>query len=288
MSGTTGMPLQTLDVSGTRRVPFVRLVRTEARKLVDTRGGLWLLGISSGLLLLVFGIVLLVSGLSSSSPTAHDWLSILTIPVAMLVPVLAITIVTQEWGQRTAMTTFCLEPSRLRVVLAKLVSVTILGVATIALALVLVPVGNVLGAGLAGSTTVWNITTSDIVIALMTQVLYLLMGFGLGLLLLSSPGALAIYYVYGWILEGGVIIPGIMYVLWIATGWGHSLFPWISMRIAMLPFGVDDSTRFELAANGVSLDTGLLGVAHIAVSVLIWVGLPLGFGIWRVLRAELK
>ncbi|HWU20018.1 MAG TPA: ABC transporter permease [Nocardioides sp.] len=282
------LPLRTLDVSGTRRVPFSRLVRTESRKLVDTRGGLWLLGISSGLLLLVFGIVLLVCGLSSSSPAARDWLSILTIPVAMLVPVLAITIVTQEWGQRTAMTTFCLEPSRLRVILAKLVSVTILGVATILLALVLVPVGNVLGAGLAGSTATWNITTSDIVIALLTQVLYLLMGFGLGLLLLSSPGALAIYYVYGWILEGGVIIPGIMYVLWIATGWGHSLFPWISMRIAMLPFGIDDSTRDDLASHGLSLDTGALGIAHIVTSVLLWVGLPLGLGMWRVLRAELK
>lgn len=284
----TSTPIRTLDVSATPRVPFARLVRVESRKLVDTRGGIWLLGISAGLLVLVFGIVLLVSGLSGSSPKAHDWLSILTIPVAMLVPVLAITIVTQEWGQRTAMTTFALEPSRLRVILAKLVAVTILGVATILLALVLGAVGNVLGAALSGSTTDWNITTSDVVIALLTQVLYLLMGFGLGLLLLSSPGALAIYYVYGWILEGGVIIPGIMYVLWIATGWGHSLFPWISMRIAMLPFGVDDSTRSELASNGLSLDTGGLGIAHIVTAVVLWVGLPLGFGIWRVLRAELK
>lgn len=284
----TTTPLQALDVSATRRVPFVRLVRTESRKLVDTRGGIWLLGISTGLLVLVFGIVLLVSGLSGSSPTASDWLAILTIPVAMLVPVLAITIVTQEWGQRTAMTTFALEPSRLRVILAKLVAVTILGVSTILLALVLGTLGNVLGAALSGSTTTWNITTSDIVIALLTQVLYLFMGFGLGLLLLSSPGALAIYYVYGWILEGGVIIPGIMYVLWIATHWGHSLFPWISMRIAMLPFAVDGSTRDELASNGLSLDTGALGIAHIVTSVVLWVGLPLGFGIWRVLRAELK
>ncbi len=283
-------PSQSLDVSGTPPVPFARLVKVEWRKMLDTRAGLWLLIISAGLLALISGIVLLVVALADvTPPTANDWLNIMTIPVSMLVPVMAITIVTQEWSQRTAMVTFALEASRLRVVLAKLVAVMALGAATIALAAVLGLVGNVVGAAIAGTDADWNVTVGAFGWALATQVLYLLMGFGFGLLLLSSPAALALYYVYVWILEGGVIIPGIMYVLWFSFDWAQSLLPWISMRLSMLPFQLgDDDVRSIEQDLGATLDTGALGIARVLTSVLIWVGLPLLLGTWRLLRAEVK
>lgn len=283
-------PQPTLDVSSTPRVPFGRLVGVEWRKMLDTRAGRWLLGITAGLLALVFAVVLLIVVLADASPpTANDWLNILTIPVSMLVPVIAITIVTQEWSQRTAMVTFALESSRLRVVLAKLLAVLALGAVTILLALALGLVGNVLAAAAAGVDPDWNVTAGALFWALATQVLYLFMGFGFGLLLLSSPGALALYYVYVWILEGGVLIPGIMYILWIAFDWGQSILPFLSMRIAMLPFQLGDEDARSLETDlGATLDTGALGLAHVATSVLIWVGLPLVLGTWRLLRAEVK
>ncbi|KRA38134.1 MULTISPECIES: ABC transporter permease subunit [unclassified Nocardioides] len=283
-------PQFTLDVSGTPRVPFGRLVRVEWRKMLDTRAGIWLLGITAGLLALISAIVILIVALADvSPPSATDWLNIMTIPVSMLVPVIAITIVTQEWSQRTAMVTFALESSRLRVVLAKLVAVMALGAATIVLAAVLGLVGNVVGAALAGTDANWNVTVGAFGWALTTQILYLLMGFGFGLLLLSSPGALALYYVYVWILEGGVIIPGIMYVLWIAFDWAQAIMPWISMRLAMLPFQIGDGDAQDLQGEfGLKLDTGALGIAHVITSVLIWVGIPLLLGTWRLMRAEVK
>ncbi len=161
--------------------------------------------------------------------------------------------------------------------------------ATILLALVLGLIGNILCAAIAGTDASWNVTAGTFGWALATQVLYLLMGFGFGLLLLSSPGALALYYVYVWILEGGVIVPGIMYVLWIAFDWAQSILPWISMRIALLPFQVSDADARSLENDlDVTLHTGGLGLAHVIVSVLIWVGLPLLLGTWRLLRAEVK
>jgi ABC-2 type transport system permease protein len=42
MSATA--PMQTLDVSGTPRVPFTRLVSVELRKALDTRAGRWFTG----------------------------------------------------------------------------------------------------------------------------------------------------------------------------------------------------------------------------------------------------
>ncbi|MBM0125124.1 ABC transporter permease [Pimelobacter simplex] len=283
-------PQLTLDVSSTPRVPFGRLVLVEWRKMLDTRAGRWLLGITAGLLALLSAVIMLVVALADiSPPTANDWLNIMTIPVSMLVPVMAITIVTQEWSQRTAMVTFALEASRLRVVLAKLLAVMALGAATIVLALVLGLVGNVIGAGIAGVDAEWNVTASVFVWALATQVLYLLMGFGFGLLLLSSPAALALYYVYVWILEGGVLLPGIMYVLYFTMDWAQSILPWISMRLAMLPYQLSDADARSFESDlGFSFDTGALGLARVLTSVFIWVGLPLILGTWRLLRAEVK
>lgn len=278
----------TLDVSSTARVPFGRLVTVELRKMTDTRAGRVLLMVTAGLLALLFGLVLLIVALTDSGrPSASDWINILSIPVSMLVPVLAITIVTQEWGQRTAVVTFALEPSRLRIVLAKLIAVIALGVLTVLFALLLGVVGTPLGASLAGEAADWNATAGDVGWTLLTQVLYLLMGFGFGLLLLNSPAAVAVYYVYVWILEGGVIAPGILYVLWIAFDWGQSLIPWISMRIALLPFqlGGDEG---DFSGLDVDLGTDGLAIARLVVSILIWVGVPLLLGTLRVLRAELK
>jgi len=278
----------TLDVSGTAPVPFGRLVTVELRKMTDTRAGRVLLVVTAGLLALLFGLVLLVVALTDSGrPSASDWINILSIPVSMLVPVLAITIVTQEWGQRTAVVTFALEPSRLRIVLAKLAAVIALGVITVVFALLLGLVGTPLGASLAGEPAEWNASAGDVGWTLVTQVLYLLMGFGFGLLLLNSPAAVAVYYVYVWILEGGVIAPGILYVLWIAFDWGQSFIPWISMRIALLPFQVGGEEN-DLSGLDVDLGTDGLAVARLVVAVLIWVGLPLVLGTMRVLRTELK
>jgi len=283
------MTALTFDISGTSTVPFSRLVRMEWRKMVDTRAGFWLLLITGGLLALVFAVILLVTALASDvRTTATDWLNILTIPVAMLVPVLAITIVTQEWSQRTAMVTFALEPNRLRIVMAKLVAVLALGFATILLAFVLGMLGNVLGASIGGYDVTWNVTGRTLAWALVIQVLYLLMGFGFGLLLLSSPAAVAIYYVYVWILEGGVILPGIMFGLWLAFGWAQAIFPWISMRLSILPFALDSGDVHSLHDSGVELHTGAPGAARIVTSVLLWVGIPLVVGTWRMLRTEVK
>src|SRR5207344_2799662 len=41
---------------------------------------------------------------------------------SVLLPVLGIMLVTSEWSQRTAMTTFALEPRRMRIVLAKMLA----------------------------------------------------------------------------------------------------------------------------------------------------------------------
>jgi hypothetical protein len=60
--------------------------------------------------------------------------------------VLAILTVTTEWTQRTGLVTYTVEPSRLRVTLAKLVAVVALGLVAVTVALVVAALANVVGA----------------------------------------------------------------------------------------------------------------------------------------------
>ena len=57
-------------------------------------------------------------------------------------------------------------------------------------------------------------------------------------------------------------------------GWFADLSPWIDFQAAQLPVQ-------DLSVNGDEW-------GHLIVSGLLWLGLPLAIGLWRVLRAEVK
>src|SRR3954464_1116818 len=133
-----------LDLSSTTPTPFARLVAVELRKSYDTRAGFWLLGVIAFLVLVTEGIALAVT-VSQDEPMSYgDFVAAAAFVTAVLLPVLGIMLVTSEWNQRTAMVTFALEPRRPLVFLAKAVVGVVLTFATIAMALVVGLVSNLL------------------------------------------------------------------------------------------------------------------------------------------------
>src|SRR4029079_10431499 len=153
---TTAAAPPTFDVTSTPPVPFGRLVRVELRKLADTRAGRWLLISIVALTLLVLIIQLAVVLGNDLHPKFVDFLQGMNTPMAILLPVLGVLSITSEWSQRTAMVTFTLEPSRMRVVTAKLVSLVIVSVLALVVGLVLGAVANVLYGSFSGDDLVWG------------------------------------------------------------------------------------------------------------------------------------
>ncbi|RZI90313.1 MAG: ABC transporter permease, partial [Microbacterium sp.] len=93
----------TLDVSQTPGVPLSRLVRVELRKMYDTKAGAWLLGvigIVTTLAIVLFGLLA-----KDGDKTFSNFAGFAATPQGFLLPVMAILLITQEWGQRTAMVT---------------------------------------------------------------------------------------------------------------------------------------------------------------------------------------
>ena len=258
-----------IDISGTRRTPFTRLVSVELRKSYDTRSGFWLLASMGIITLLTLGIMLIVAATNETAVFAWgDFVGGVAFLTGILLPVLGILLVTSEWSQRTAMTTFALEPHRARVILAKLVTGLIW---TILVALFAVAAGAVANAlnGMITGTVDWELGYNYFFGFLVTQSLAMLGGFALAALLLNSPAAIVAFFAYKW------VIPILFGIASVFIGWFEDLLPWIDFQTAQEPV-------FEWA-----LDTGDEW-AHFLVSGSVWLVLPLALGLWRMLHAEVK
>ncbi|MET0526202.1 MAG: ABC transporter permease [Nocardioides sp.] len=265
---TTDTLGHSMDISGTQPLPFSRLVRVELRKTWDTRAGLWLLISMAVLTALVMVIQLAVVVVQDLSVGYADFMTSTSFSISILLPVLGILLLTSEWGQRTAMVTFTLEPRRPRVIMAKLVVGAVLAVASVAVALVLGAICNLLYGAFAGVSPDWDLTVLMALSFLLLQVIGILTGFALAALLLNTAAAIVLFFVYTWVL------PGLFELGAQLIGWFSDLRPWIDFNYSQTPL----------------IDATMTGEdwAHFAVSGLIWLVLPLTIGLWRVLRAEVK
>jgi ABC-2 type transport system permease protein len=255
-----------IDISGSRPIPFGRLFKVELRKTWDTRAGFWLLA-SIGLLVLaaeaIYLIVQLVNGDQVDLETAVGVPAMIT---ALLLPVLGIMLVTSEWSQRTAMVTFSLEPRRTLVVWAKMLVGLFLAVLTsvFAFAVGLVVTGIAQVAGHAE----WNLSWKFLVGFTLAQALGMLAGFAIAALLLNTPAAIVVYFAYSFVL------PGILALGGAAMDWFEKIRPWIDFASAQGPL-------IDMSFQGKDL-------GYLLVSGVIWLVLPLFFGVRRILRAEVK
>lgn len=251
--------------TGPERIPLRRLTGAEARKLADARSGLWLIG------------VIILSAVAVAACTAafwgrltHDtrteWTfgdALVSFVPMMLLPVLAILLVTSEWSTRCAMTTFTLEPRRGRVVLAKAIVVVLATVVVWLLCKGLTAAAAVAGGHLhPGHPVSWHVDRAALAGDISLAVLLALMALSLALLLGNAPATIVIYMAQPLMTTSLGMIPGLGTVM----GWA--------------------------SVNGLSLlSTGSLAGrdwVHVAVSATIWILIPAVVGTVLSLRREVK
>jgi ABC-type transport system involved in multi-copper enzyme maturation permease subunit len=265
---TTTEPALRFDVSGTAGIPFGRLFLVELRKAADTRAGRWLIGITFGLSLLadlIFLIVLLTH--SDEAAAFGDFVAVAAFVSSVLLPVLGIMLVTSEWSQRTAMTTFALEPRRMRVVVAKMLAGVALTAFVVAFALVVGLVCNLVLGASRGSAD-WTFGWSGFFGFVLNQTFAMLGGFALACLLLNTPAAIVVFFAYKYVLPGLLAI-------------GAALMEWFSHVAPWLDFQSAQAELYDMPLTGSQW-------AHLVVSGFIWLVIPLVIGLWRIRRAEVK
>lgn len=248
---------------------FSRLVLVELRKTVDTRSGFWLL-LSAGVVVALFEVALLLSAtIQALAISFDDFAAGAGGITSVFLPVLGILLVTSEWGQRSAMVTFALEPRRIRVVLAKLVVGLALTLAAvvfmIAIALVCTGVAELVRPGLAS----WDVGAEAFAGYAVVQALTMTVGFALACLTLSSPAAIVVFFLY-W-----GALPLVLYTLQGLFPAFDGVAPWVNFQFALDP--VRSWTLDSVEEWG-----------QLVVGGAVWIGVPLALGLWRILNAEVK
>lgn len=242
--------------------PFLRLVRVELRKMVDTRAGRWLL-IAIGVATLAVVTIFFFVG-EPQDLTMGTFLAATTAPQSILLPLLGVMAVTSEWGQRTALVTFTLEPRRLRVMLAKLVGSLVLGVIAIGVSFAVAAIATGLGELLRGGPGAWQIPLSTSSGIVLSQLLVVAQGVGFGLLFANTAMAIVAY----------LVLPLVWGIVGSMVRSLETVAGWLDLSRAASPLVEGEMT-------------GQLW-AHLATAATIWVLLPLAIGTWRLVHREVK
>ena len=262
MSATLTAPTlpQTAPRTETAPAGFGNLLLVEARKLVNTRAGRWLLLIA---LMMSAGATAVAVWVFPTGTLAEVFLFSF-MPLGILLPVCAILATTAEWSQRTGLTTFALEPRRWRVAAAKLV---VLQVAAVAVLVAATGIAYA-AAGIAslGDRT-WNSWALDAATlggVGLSLSLMMLQAAAFGFLLLNTPAAIVLFFVVPQLWSNAVsFVPALA-----------ERKHWLDLDQALAPI---------LDGAATSAHWG-----YFLAAVSIWVLLPLAAGIVRFLRGEVK
>lgn len=264
------MSQPTLYLDQTPATPFSRLVQAELRKSVNTLSGFWLLAAVAVIVIIIEGFFLVI-GLTNRD--ADLSFTIFTQPMAYvlqpLVATLTIMLVTSEWGQRTAVVTFALEPRRTRVLYAKLAAGMALMLALVTVLLVVALVCSGILELVRGDGFDWDFGVGDLVGTIVFEAVAVLIGYALATLILNTPGAIAAFPVILYALPAAFGLIGIFWEDFKTVG------RFLNLQTAEAPlitWTLDDGSEW----------------GHLLVALLVWMVVPFVVGQLRVLRAEVK
>ena len=278
---TSGQPTQ--GVGGTVRPPahvgerrpttehpgigFARLTRVELVKMFNTRSGFWLA--ASIVILSVLATAGVIVFGSDAAITYDSFAAAIGMPMAIILPVMAVLSVTSEYSQRTGLSTYTLVPSRPKVVAAKAVVILAVGVVGMLVATAIGALGNVVGSTVRDVDAVWGFSATELSLVVLAQVIGMAMGFTLGVLLRNSPAAIVAYFVYSF------VFPNVMGALAYYRESFHDVWPWVDLFY-------NQTFLYDNVPSG-----GKYWV-QLGVTAVIWLVLPLAFGLRALMRAEVK
>lgn len=254
--------------SSTRRPPgleapapsLARLVRVELRKAVDTVSGRWLMVITGVLVLGALAISVAVA--PDRGADVHSLMTSALVPVALLLPVVGVLLMSGEFSTRSLLTTFTLVPSRGRVVAAKALAAVVLAVAVTV-------VGVALAAAVAGGLEVsgepvrWSVGLAVLGQLAVLQVVNVLVGVGFGLLFQNTPVGVIAYLVVPFLVGFLLLVPSL-----------RDLAPWLDLTTGTGP----------LSVNSVADGKEWVQAASVAA---VWAGVPSALGWLRLRNREI-
>lgn len=236
-------------------IPFGRLLRVEWAKANDTRASRWLLGLMAASAIGLTLVPILAPSHIEQSFTSY--LNFAAAALGIFLPVVAALMLTSEWSQRTALTTFTQEPRRIRVIKAKLAAAFLLGGGAAFYGAVVTAAGLGVAAA-SGRAVEANLTAGAAVGFVLAALLNVGLGVALGALLQSSATAIAACFVLP--TATGLVLAA-----------SKSVGGWLDASNA-----IDWVLTNQWGGH----------VPQIVFSVILWIAVPLAIGIVRTVRRD--
>ena len=255
-----------MDVEIITGIPLARIVATELRKMFDTRSGFWLM--TSIVTFAVLASIAVVLFAPDHELTYSSFIAAVGIPTTILLPVIAIVSVTDEWSQRSALVTFTLVPNRGLVLRAKSLASVITALVSVPVVFGVAALGHVAGTSIAGVQSNWDLDAASLLTIGLANLLALVLGFMVGLLVRRTAGAIVCYFVYTFVL------PPLTMLLAGSQEWFYKAQPWIDYSYAQAQLFDGSLTDQQWV--------------HLGVTALIWLAAPTVLGLRLVSRAEVK
>lgn len=243
-----------------------RLTRVELRKMLDTRAGFWMM--ASIVITALLATVAVILFAPSEDISYVSFATAIGFPMTVILPLVAVLSVTSEWSQRTGLTTYTMIPHRSRAIAAKGLASLAVAIASMLLAFALGAVGNLIGATVASTDLVWDVSVAEGLSIVLGNILGVAIGFTLGMLLRNSPGAIVGVFVYVF------VIPTLFELLAASQDWFSDLQPWVDFQF----------TQIELFSGTLNAQQW----ANLAVAGMLWLVVPLLLGLRVALRSEVK
>ncbi|HEU5223312.1 MAG TPA: hypothetical protein VFU07_06470 [Candidatus Lumbricidophila sp.] len=263
--------------SSIARVGFGRLIAVELRKATNTRAARALLIASCGVSLLAMVIATIVNVNEHSVGSIPMFLQFAVVFCQILLPLVAVMLVTSEWTQRTGMVTFAIEPRRALVIFAKLAASLLLAV-VVAVVLGAASLGLVwvtqAASGQPADWTNWFVAVGSNVLA---QLIWVLIAFALASLFLNTPAAIVGFFVVQ-------LVFSVIFQILGQLSATKDIVPWFDISSAVSKLGSGQLFGYWAPPQyDASADWG-----HLVVALAVWMVLPLVLGLIRVIRAEIK
>ncbi len=241
-----------------QRPGMARLTRVELRKMFDTRSGFWLpIGVAGAAV--ATALITVFAGATPDRTLTNVFGNAL-IPTAILLPLIGVLLVTGEFSQRTALTTFTLTPSRSRVMVAKLLASLCCSVAALLFCLLIAAGATAINP--ASGAGVWTLHPVLIPQALLYLATAMITGVAFGAALLTTAPAIVLY----------LLLPTIWSVLVGSISGLAGVANWLDSGQTLDPL-----VRHALSATD---------WAQAAATLALWMVLPLAIGWRRVMRRD--
>jgi ABC-2 type transport system permease protein len=241
------------------RPSLTRLTKVELRKMVDTRSGFWLQLAVVGLSILAVVITVLAG--HEDDRNFIQLLANALVPAGTLLPVVGILLVSSEWSQRTALVSFALVPNRSRLIVAKVFAGIVLALIAVLLAVVFAAIATAVGGS--SEPHIWSLPGGLLGQDIVYVVTAMVIGIGFGAALQSSAPAIVAYFA----------LP----IAFGALGSIHaieSVMNWLNISKSTESFTTEVVSGHQWA--------------QVLVSLLLWMVLPLAFGLWRITKRDLN